>query len=179
MLSLAACSGDAPDETAEDDTAAVIEDTSPSPDNSPTVREPAGDMEGEPDADGNRWFYKADSRTALFGPPQSEGVLSIGCGPSTGPSSAITVIHYSAAQEGEEEELVFAGENGSASLRVAAEATQLGPDYIWQGDISPPARDLRRVFAESDSPVTVRLESGDTMDVPASEAVVRAIDACS
>lgn len=179
LLVLAACSGDSPADDADQgpstDTAPASEDIAqpqPSPD-------PADDMEGEPDADGNRWFYKADSRTALFGPPQSEGALSIGCGPSGTNNGAITVIRYTAAQAEGEQVLDFTSESASASVQVSAEAMELGPDYVWQGTVSPPASDLRRVFTESESTISVRLESGDVLEVRPSEAVVRAIDACS
>lgn len=177
LLALAACSGDAPADDPEETAAAT--DPLPAPVAEETTLAPAGDLEGEPDAEGNRWFYKADSRTALFGPPQSEGVLAIGCGPSTVANDGITITRYTAAQAGGAQSLVFARENASASVQVSAESMELGPDYIWQGSVEPPASDLRRVFAESGGPVTVSLESGDALEVPSSEAVVRAIEACT
>lgn len=178
LLALAACSGDAPDADTEDDTASGV-GAPAAEEQAPPTPEPAGDMEGEPDTDGNRWFYKADSRTALFGPPQSEGVLAIGCGPVGMDESAITVTRYTAAEADGEQELTFTGASSSFSMSVSAEAMELGPDFVWQGTVLPPANDLRSVFAESESSISANLESGEALTVPQSEAVLRAIDACS
>lgn len=179
MLTLAACSGDAPADGPEDESTQVAADPSPSPAGDEAGREPAGDMEGEPDAQGHRWFYKADSRMALFGPPQSEGVLGITCGQSAAGNPAVRVTRYTAAEESGTQALRFIGPDADFAMQVSAEGMELGPDFVWQGTVPLPATGLRDVFAGNEGPISVQLESGNALEVPASEEVVRAIDACS
>jgi len=176
VLALAACGDDAPEDEASPPAPAESEiasaPTTPTP-------SPTGASQGEADAEGNRWFYKADSGMAIFGPPESEGVLSIACRTSESGAPEILVRRYTEAQENEVQSLEFLGQNSSALVRVSSTTAELGPEFFWQGALSPPADDLRSVFAGSTGPVSVRLESGNAMKVPASDEVLRAIDACS
>ncbi|MFB0610848.1 hypothetical protein [Aurantiacibacter poecillastricola] len=179
VLALGACSGDDPAPEPVDlaqDESVQTPAPSPAPDPSPVA---TGDMEDPVGADGLRWVYKSAFRSALYGPPESEGVLAIAC--DTGPSGtqSIIVTLYDTAEEGGEQMLRFIGSDYDASVEMNAVRNELGPEYVWQGAVPPQAEGLQRAFTENEGPITVQPESGEALQVPPSEAVIRVFNACA
>ncbi len=119
------------------------------------------------------WVYKEDQQMAVFGPPNSEGLLTVHCR-----DGEIVVTRHSPAEEGGTAMLNFSGDAHTASLAVRAEPMELGPEFVWQGTVSRQSDDLRQVFEDNLEAVTVSAGLGDPLRVPLSDAPVKAIDAC-
>jgi len=121
------------------------------------------------------WVYNRASGIAVFGLPNSEGLLTIGCDEG----GTLTVTRHTAATEDGKTVLVLTGQNRSASISLEAVETDVGPDHVWQGTVGPAKQSLREVFTENPGVVTVSIGEGTPLSVPASPEPVQAIDACS
>ena len=177
VLMLAACSGESEvDETSSVETAATDSGgdaivASPTPD-------PADSAKDTSTPANHRWFYKAETRTAIFGPPESEGVLAIACDTPDAGEPVIRVTRYTAASEGAQGVIRFQGDGSAASVPASAVRNQLGPSFIWRGSVPAPADDLRGVFASQDAMIAVSQETGAALQVPSSQAVRRVLGGC-
>lgn len=167
-LALAACA----DDTAPSDDAESIARTTPAP-----GARSDNEVAGAPDAEGNRWFYKAATQTALFGPAESEGIISMSCNLSLDDDAAVVFQWLSAAREGVEETVTVAAGDRTAAFTVTGTASALGPDAIWNGAISPGDPALAFIAA-TDEPLTFSLD-GASVTTPADEAIDRVVTACS
>ena len=130
------------------------------------------------DAQGNRWFYKPATQTALFGPANSEGIVSLSCNLSLDEDDAVVAFQWlSAAQEGARETVTVASGDRKTEFAVTGTASALGPDAIWNGEIA--AGDPALAFlAASSEPLTFTLGS-ESVTTPADEAIDRVVAACS
>tara|TARA_R110002072_G_scaffold15856_43_gene62995 strand:+ start:9158 stop:9670 length:513 start_codon:yes stop_codon:yes gene_type:complete len=130
------------------------------------------------DAQGNRWFYKPATQTALFGPANSEGIVSLSCNLSLDEDDAVVAFQWlSAAQQGARETVTVTSGDRVAEFSVTGTASALGPDAIWNGEIA--AEDPALAFlAASSEPLTFTLGS-ESVTTPADEAIDRVVTACS
>ena len=168
-LALAACSdnSDEPSDAAES-----IAQNSPAP-----GARSDNEVDGLPDADGNRWFYKADTQTAIFGSSVSDGVISMSCNLSLDEDAAVVFQWLSAAQEGIEETVTVTSGERTADFTVTGTASALGPDAIWNGAMLPGDPALAFIAGASE-PLTFRL-AGGSVTTPADEAIDQVVTACS
>lgn len=160
-LALAACADD-PGESG--DAAASVAQSSPASQVS--------------DLQGNRWFYKPATQTALFGPANSEGIVSLSCNLSLDEDDAMVAFQWlSAAQEGAEETVTVASGDRSVEFAVTGTASALGPDAIWNGEIAADDPALAFLAAASE-PLTFTL-GNESLTTPADEAIDRVVTACN
>lgn len=165
-LALAACA-DEPSDAAES-----IAQNSPAP-----GARSDNEVAGVPDADGNRWFYKADTQTAIYGSAISDGLVSMSCNLSLDEDAAVVFQWLSAAQQGAEETVTVTSGDRTVDFAVTGTASALGPDAIWNGAMLPgdPALAL---LAGTSEPLTFTLR-GESVTAPADEAINRVVTACS
>lgn len=168
-LALAACADDADEPS---DAAESIAQTTPAPGGRSD-----NEVAGVPDAEGNRWFYKAATQTAIYGSSISDGIISMSCNLSLDEDAAVVFQWLSAAQEGVEETVTVTSGDRTVDFSVTGTASALGPDAIWNGAILPGDRALAFLAATSD-PLTFSLD-GATVTAPADEAIDRVVTACS
>ncbi|OBX20791.1 hypothetical protein A9995_03665 [Erythrobacter sp. QSSC1-22B] len=168
-LALAAC---ADDSAAPSDDAQAIAQTTPAP-----GARSDNEVAGVPDAGGNRWFYRPDTQTALFGSSISDGIISMSCNLSLDEDAAVVFQWLAAAQEGVEQTVTVASGDGTANFTVTGTASALGPDAIWNGAIAPGDPALAFLAATTE-PLTFTLGS-ESVTAPADEAIDRVVTACS
>lgn len=165
-LALAACS-DEPSDAAES-----IAQTTPAP-----GARSDGEIADVPNAEGNSWFYKAATQTAIFGSSISDGLISMSCNLSLDDDAAVVFQWHSAAQIGAERTVTVTSGDRTANFTVIGTASALGPDAIWNGGIFPGDPALAFLAAASE-PLTFRLGSG-SVTTPADEAIGQVVAACS
>lgn len=156
-LALAACA----DETADEAVPMAEATTSP----------------GAPDTAGNSWFYRNSTQTALFGPTDSEAIISLSCNLSLGDDAAVAFQWHAAAREGVEETLTVSSGERSVAFPVTGIASAMGPDAIWNGEIAPDSPELA-FLARTTEPLTFSL-AGQSLTAPAGEAIGQVVTACS
>lgn len=123
--------------------------------------------------DGMRWAWRADSRSALFGPRESEPQLSIEC--------RMGELHITrhAPIENASGTLSFTGNGHAASLPVVALRSQLGPGSLSTTALR--AGDMTNAVAhvfEGSGPVQVSLGGAPSLVTPPSDVPGRAFAAC-
>lgn len=160
-LALAACADD-PARDANSDAAPMAQATT-----SP----------GTADAQGNSWFYRSATQTALFGPTDAEAVISLSCNLSLGDDAKVAFQWHTAARDGVEETLTVTAGERSLAFPVTGTASALGPDAIWNGEIAPDNPDLA-FLARSSEPLTFSL-AGQSLTAPAGEAIGQVVAACN
>lgn len=167
-LALAACADDAgkPSEAAES-----IAQTSPAPGGRSD-----NEVAGVPDAEGNRWFYKTATQTAIYGSSVSDGLISMSCNVSLDDDSAVVFQWLSAAQEGVEETVTVTSGDRTVNFSVTGTASALGPDAIWNGAIAPGDPALAFLAATSE-PLTFSL-GGENVTTVADKAIAQVVSAC-
>ncbi|MDO1558023.1 hypothetical protein Q0812_01100 [Brevundimonas sp. 2R-24] len=139
--------------------------------------EPAGEQAPQDRPDPSMaWVLNDTSQLAVYGPPQSEGVLSVGCEGSGG-AARLVLRRYTAAAADAQGQIRLSSGGRSATLPASAEATQLGPDYIWRGETAPDS-EAAALLAQTETPITVEAPQGPSLTVPAAEALRRAVTAC-
>lgn len=168
-LALAACSDNSGEPS---DAAQSIAQNSPAP-----GARSDNEVAGVPDAQGNRWFYKADTQTAIYGSSISDGVISMSCNLSLDEDAAVVFQWLSAAQEGAEQTVTMTSGERTAGFTVTGTASALGPDAIWNGAMLPGDPALA-FLAATDEPLTFSL-GDESVTAPADEAIDRVVTACS
>lgn len=168
-FALAACADDAGEAS---DAAESIAQSTPAP-----GARSDNEVAGVPDAKGNRWFYKAATQTALFGPANSEGIVSMSCNLSLDDDAAVVFQWLSEAQQGVEQTVTVTSGDRTADFTVTGTASALGPDAIWTGAIAPGDPVLAFLTATSE-PLTFSLGS-QSVTTPPDEAIDRVVTACS
>ncbi len=123
------------------------------------------------------WVYKPASRTAIYGPDESEGVLSIAC--RSPEQSELVVTRFVPAALGATGVLSFSGNNRTASVAVRSEPAAERSDSVWQGKVSRDFSAFREVFAGESGTVEIELSTGAGLIVPVSDAPLEAIDECA
>lgn len=167
-LALAACADDAAEPS---DAAESIAQTTPAPGGRSD-----NEVAGVPDVEGNRWFYKVATQTAIYGSSISNGVISMSCNVSLDDDSAVVFQWLSAAPEGVEETVTVTSGERTVDFTVTGTASALGPDAIWNGAIAPGDPALAFLAATS-APLTFSLR-GKSVTTPADEAIDQVVTAC-
>ncbi len=165
-LALAACT-DEPSDAAES-----IAQTTPAP-----GARSDGEIADVPDSEGERWYYKVATQTAIYGSSISDGLISMSCNVSLDEDSAVVFQWHSAAQEGVERTVTVTSGDRTADFTVTGTASALGPDAIWNGAILPGDPALA-FLAGTSEPLTFRL-GGESVTTPADEAIDQVVTACS
>ena len=173
-LSLIACGGDGPvaEEVENSDNVADIS-ANAEPNNSAAAE--AADRAALPRASGDlAWFVSDDGRAALYGPPASEPMLTIGCAPG-----GVALTRHHPAPANGTGTLSLTGSGHVASVPVAAVPTTLGPgEYEWRGRANGDiARALERPFARPGE-VEVSLGGAPSLVVPAAPEGRRLFATC-
>lgn len=168
-LALAAC-GD--DSGVPSDAAESIAQTTPAPGARSDKK-----VDGVPNAEGNSWFYKAATQTAIYGSSISDGLISMSCNLSLGEDAAVVFQWHSAAREGVERTVTVTSGNRTADFTVTGTASALGPDAIWNGAILPGDPALAFLAATSE-PLTFSL-GGQSLTTPADKVIGQVVTACS
>lgn len=135
------------------------------------------EVDGLPDAEGNRWFYKADTQTAIYGPSISDGLISMSCNLSLDEDAAVVFQWHAAAQEGVERTVTVTSGEQTADFTVTGTASALGPDAIWNGAMLPNDPALAFIAGTSE-PLTFGL-GGESVTTPADAAIDQVVTACS
>lgn len=172
MLALAACSSgeDTADETIVPDEA---ETSAPAFD--PTV-----DSESEEGEDGRRWYYKSESQSALYGPPDSEGMLTLRCdSPDEGDKRVLFNWFAPGATAGEAR--ILEVRSGGELFRADVEGveTELGTGAMWRATLDP-AGDEAGLLLDTPDPISIRLDDGADYEirVPTAEQMRQVIRDC-
>ncbi|PIW55010.1 MAG: hypothetical protein COW16_08325 [Sphingomonadales bacterium CG12_big_fil_rev_8_21_14_0_65_65_10] len=172
MLALAACSSgeDTADETIVPDEA---ETSAPAFD--PTV-----DSESEEGEDGRRWYYKSESQSALYGPPDSEGMLTLRCdSPDEGDKRVLFNWFAPGATAGEAR--ILEVRSGGELFRADVEGveTELGTGAMWRATLDP-AGDEAGLLLDTPDPLSIRLDDGADYEirVPTAEQMRQVIRDC-
>jgi hypothetical protein len=127
---------------------------------------------------GLSWSYRAQDRTALFGPPASPA-FSIQCqAPREGEKQLIFIRHVP-GPAGAKATLSFTGNGQAASVPVAAVADPVGPGGHWRAVISPEdsARDIAEAFAGTGA-VEATIGGVPPLNLPADPAPRAALAEC-
>lgn len=142
--------------------------------------DPTVDSESEPGEDGRRWFYKSASRSALYGPPNSEGMLSLRCdAPGEGAKHVLFSWFARGAEVGEERVLELRSGGDTIRAEVVGVETELGPSAMWQARLAPGGEEAAFLLAAED-PISMRLDDGEeyAIRVPTSEQLRQVIRDC-
>lgn len=171
-LGLVACGPgiDGTEDEVSSDAAEIAEDSP-----TPGGRSDA-DVAGAPVTEGMRWFYKPATQTALWGPLDSEGVISLSCNESMTGQTLLDFQWISEATVGAKRSVAVRSGDASASIAVSGVASALGPDAIWQGGIQR-GDPVVGLLGDAESPITFTLGDG-SVTTTASPEVERAIAAC-
>lgn len=126
--------------------------------------------------DRSRWHYRENPPTALYGPPQSEAIFMVSCRADAQGQRRLVYTWHTSAEGGSTETLRFSGNGESAEIPVQATPMQLGPEFVWHGEVSP-QDPSELVFRSGEGPVT--LSVGDnTLAVPSEGTVERVYEEC-
>ncbi len=175
LLTLAACS---PGDGADDAAVAPAEATTTA--GTAPAFDPTVDSESEASEDGRRWFYKTASQSALYGPPNSEGMLSLRCdAPDDGDKRVLFSWFVRGAQVGEDRVLELRSGGDTIRADVTGVAAELGPSAMWQARLAPVGEEAAFLLA-ADDPISIRLDDGAeyAIRVPASEQLRQVIRDC-
>lgn len=126
-------------------------------------------------ADGLAWMWRADQRSAVYGPPEARAMLSIACDL---PARRLVITRTAAGPDAAMATLSLTGNGHVASLPLSKRAGQAAADIIWRGAAtSDDARAIQRLF---DGPGPVETSLGDTSNLvlPPSAVPRRALAAC-
>lgn len=183
-LFIAACSDRATDdaETPRNDPPELEQSADPEPEEAPATEadKPADPVAPELRAEagqnsrGMSWHYKPS--WALFGPPESEGVLALRC---LSGRKGMVVTRYSGSplETGMAQPIRFRGEGGSARIDMSASTSELGP-AMWEGEVSQGAA-LAKLFAYDGAPIIATLEGEPPLALPVSGEVAALIQSCA
>ncbi|GMM92749.1 hypothetical protein [Qipengyuania sp. MTN3-11] len=171
-LAIAACNpGVDPDEEVSEEAAEIAEEA-------PVFGERSdADVAGVTPTEGMRWFYKPATQTALYGPADSEAVISLSCNESMTGETLLDFQWIAPATAGASETVAVSAGDAGGSFPVRGIASALGPDAIWQGGIQR-GDAVVEVLADAEQPITFTL--GDrSITTPVGEPLARAIAACA
>lgn len=172
MLALTACSSG---EDTADDTIVPDEAETSAPAFDPTV-----DSESEEGEDGRRWYYKSESQSALYGPPDSEGMLTLRCdSPDEGDKRVLFNWFAPGATAGEAR--ILEVRSGGELFRADVEGveTELGTGAMWRATLDP-AGDEAGLLLDTPDPISIRLDDGADYEirVPTAEQMRQVIRDC-
>ena len=172
MLALAACSSG---EDTADKTIVPDEAETSAPAFDPTV-----DSESEEGEDGRRWYYKSESQSALYGPPDSEGMLTLRCdSPDEGDKRVLFNWFAPGATAGEAR--ILEVRSGGELFRADVEGveTELGTGAMWRATLDP-AGDEAGLLLDTPDPISIRLDDGADYEirVPTAEQMRQVIRDC-
>lgn len=136
---------------------------------------PAG--ERDPDVpETMEWSYRDRDTTALFGPPESEGVFVVSCNREAA-SPAIALTLYREAPENGRGTLVLSRGDTEGRIDMSAVATELGPDFVWRGETAA-TDSVLDILAAGGGPLNISLDGRDPIALGNAEAAARAVRAC-
>ena len=123
---------------------------------------------------GMAWVAADDGRSASYGPPNSEGALTVGCD-----AGGIVVTRHHPASLGGKATLSLTGAGQATSLPMVAVPTTIGPgEAQWQGRaIGDIARAVERPFTR-DGQVEITLGGAPSLVVPANGVIRGVFDTC-
>lgn len=173
LLTFAACSSgdDAAGET--EAPAEAVETEAPAFD--PTV-----DSESEEGDDGRRWFYKTESQSALYGPPSSEGMLTLRCdAPDDGERRVLFSWFARGASVGDTKVLEVRSGGDIVRADATGVETELGSGAMWQARLLPEGEEASFLLDTPD-PISIRLDDGEdyAIRVPTAEQMRQVIRDC-
>lgn len=122
------------------------------------------------------WHERDDPPGALFGPPDSEALFAVMCRRSEAGEGRLVYTWHTAAESGASGEIRLSGNGESAVIPVSAIATELGPDFVWQGEVAS-GDPSEVVFRSGDGPVTLTIGDSELI-VPSDGSVERVYAAC-
>ena len=177
MLALTACSGNEP---ADDGERANLVESQPAFD-------PGVDSESAPGEDGRRWSYKTASQSALYGPPDENGMLTLRCdsgdgdGENAQQSGKKVLFNWitPGAIAGEERVLELRSGGATERAEVTGIESDLGGGAMWQARLDPEATQAG-LLLETEYPISLRLDDGAeySLRVPATEQLRQVIRDC-
>ena len=170
LLALAACSSG--DERAGGERANLAE---AQPAFDPTV-----DSESERGEDGQRWSYRTASQSALYGPPDENGMLTLRCD-SADESGGTVLFNWITPGAVAGEERVLELRSGGVTERAAVTGIEsdLGGGAMWQARLDPEATPAG-LLLETGDPISLRLDDGAeySLRVPPTEQLRQVIRDC-
>lgn len=127
---------------------------------------------------GMAWSFRAQDRTALFGPPGAPA-FSIQCQKQREGPTQIIFVRNTPAPAGAKATMSFTGNGQVASAPVTGIADPAGPGGHWRAVIEPGdiARDIAEAFAGS-GPVEVGISGTAPLVVPTSTPPRTALADC-
>lgn len=168
-LSLAACgapAGDADNEAdAYAENSALTDSTS---DNALAGIEP------EP---GNRWFYESATETAIYGPDNENGIVTVSCNSNLADERALVVQRMASATPGERHTVAMRAGEAETTFEMEGKASAIGPDAIWTGGIAPGSA-AATLLADADGPIVFGFP-GNAVAVPVSDELGNVVAACT
>lgn len=177
LLALAACSSG---DEADDQKAIADTEVAETANGGAPAFDPAVDSESEAGEDGRRWFYKSASQSALYGPPNSEGMLTLRCDvPDEGEKRVLFSWFARGAVAGETRVLEIRSGGDVVRADATGVETELGPGAMWQAPLEPGGEGAGFLLATPD-PISIRLGNGEdyTIRVPTSEQLRQVIRDC-
>lgn len=173
LFALAACSSG--DEAADETVATDHKVATDEPAFDPTV-----DSESEEGEDGRRWYYKSESQSALYGPPDSEGMLTLRCdSPDEGDKRVLFNWFAPGATAGEARILEVRSGGDIFRADVEGVETELGTGAMWRATLDP-AGDEAGLLLDTPDPISIRLDDGADYEirVPTAEQMRQVIRDC-
>lgn len=122
---------------------------------------------------GMKWHFKPG--WALFGPPESEGVLTFRCS-AEGEGVMVARSPDRDVEIGANETLRFQSSKGSATAELSARDAELGP-AIWEGAPASVST-LAELFDGGDAPIVATLGNERPLSLPADPAVAETLKEC-
>lgn len=146
----------------------AVDEVSPPPTLNEILAENEADQAGIGDM---RWFIDGDG--ALFGAPESEGVLAMQC-----EGNALEISRYADSSTGAGTLTFSASAARIASVAVAAQESELS-GRVFTAQLAPGdiANDLVEVF-EGNAPIDVTMTGADPLIVPADPQVRDLVERC-
>lgn len=131
-----------------------------------------------PASGGLGWTFRAEDRTALFGPPGTPA-FSIQCNRSREGANQLLFVRHLPPTSGTQATLSFTGNGHAASAPIAAVTNPDGIGGQWRGVVSPgdTARAIARTFSGPGA-VEVSITGLAPLVVPASPAPRRVMAEC-
>ncbi len=123
-----------------------------------------------------QWFYRAATRTAVFGDSEDDGIITLSCNSAMDGDAAVIFQWTEGASDNAKQTVTATVGDREITFPVTGEASAIGPDAIWSGSLAVEAPELGFL---ADSETAIRFDLGELSVVtPPGDAIETVVEAC-